>query len=283
MTVGFLGLGVMGTPMAANLARAGADLIVWSRTDRGNTPPGAVRARTAAEVFGKAGTVLLMLATEQAIDEVLAGVDVSGKLVVHMGTTSPEFSAGLNDKIKSRGGRYVEAPVSGSRGPAEAGELIAMVAGEPADRGETARVIAPMCRQTVDCGEVPGGLLMKLAVNTFLISMATGLAEAFHFAEAYGLDPGLLRQVLDAGPMASAVSRVKAAKLVTGDFEVQAAIRDVLKNNELIVEAARRRDVASPLLDVCRSLYAETAALGHGEQDMAAVIHGLRATRRPAP
>ncbi|MBL7259194.1 NAD(P)-dependent oxidoreductase [Paractinoplanes lichenicola] len=276
MTVGFLGLGVMGTPMAANLARAGVDLIVWSRTDRGTTPPGAIRAATAAEVFERAGVVILMLATERAMDEVLDGVDVGGTLVVHMGTTSPEYSAALGERIRGQGGRYAEAPVSGSRGPAEAGELIAMIAGDTAG---VASLIEPMCKQIVNCGEVPSALLMKLAVNTFLISMVTGLAEAFHFAQAYGLDPALLRQVLDAGPMASTVSRVKAAKLVTGDFEVQAAIHDVLKNNELVVAAARRAGVPSPLLDVCLSLYAETAALGHAERDMAAVVHAITASR----
>ncbi|MBB4690705.1 3-hydroxyisobutyrate dehydrogenase [Actinoplanes abujensis] len=276
MTVGFIGLGVMGTPMAANLARAGAGPIVWSRTDRGNTPPGATRVGTAAEVFERADVVILMLATERAMDEVLDGVDVRGTLVVHMGTTGPEYSAALGERIRARGGRYAEAPVSGSRGPAEAGELIAMIAG---DTSGLTPVLEPMCKQVVDCGEVPNALLMKLAVNTFLISMVTGLAEAFHFATAYGLDPALLREVLDAGPMASTVSRVKAAKLVTGDFAVQAAIHDVLKNNELVVAAARRAGVASPLLDVCLSLYAETAAQGHAEKDMAAVVHAIAGSR----
>ncbi|MBM2620045.1 NAD(P)-dependent oxidoreductase [Actinoplanes sp. LDG1-06] len=278
MTVGFLGLGVMGTPMATNLAKGGTDLVVWSRTDRGDTPPGAFRAASPAEVFERADIVFLMLATEAAIDEVLDGVDTSSALVVHMGTTSPEFSARLGARVK---GGYVEAPVSGSRGPAEAGELVAMVAGDPAAKQRLGGLLGLMCRQVVDCGPVPGALLMKLAVNTFLISMVTGLAEAFHFADAYGLDRGLLRQVLDAGPMASAVSRGKAGKLVEADFAVQASIRDVLKNNELIVAAARHRDVASPLLDVCRDLYAATAALGHSEADMAAVIHALHAARRP--
>ncbi|WP_284046076.1 NAD(P)-dependent oxidoreductase [Paractinoplanes maris] len=275
MTVGFLGLGVMGQPMAANLARAGTDLIVWSRTDRGDTPPGATRAASVDEVFARAGTVILMLATEQAIDAVLPA-EVGGKLVVHMGTTSPEHSERLGARIVAAGGRYVEAPVSGSRGPAEAGELIGMVAGEAEDLSLVRDLIAPLCRQVVDCGAVPGALLMKLAVNTFLISMVTGLAEAFHFAEGHGLDTAVLRQVLDAGPMASTVSRGKAAKIVDSDFAVQAAIHDVLKNNELVVAAARRRGLRSPILDVCRDLYAAAAEHGHAGADMAAVVHAYR-------
>jgi 3-hydroxyisobutyrate dehydrogenase len=138
-------------------------------------------------------------------------------------------------------------------------------------------LLAPMCRETVDCGVVPEALLMKLAVNTFLIGMVTGLAEAVHFAGRYGLDTDRLVAVLDAGPMASAVSRVKAAKLVRRDFEVQASIRDVLENNRLIAEAARAAGIASPVLDACHALYAEALALGHGELDMAAVLHALEA------
>ena len=281
MTVGFLGLGVMGQPMAANLARAGTDLIVWSRSPR-PVPPGARQAGSPAEVFDRADVVILMLAGAPAIDAVLGrgtpafAALVAGRLLVPMGTTAPEYSAGLAADVRAAGGRYVEAPVSGSRVPAEAGELVAMLAGEPADLDRARPLLAPMCRATFDCGAVPGALLMKLAVNTFLISMVTGLAEAFHFAAGHGLDTGLLRRVLDAGPMASTVSRGKAAKLTGGDFAVQASIRDVLMNNELIVAAARAGGLAAPLLDTCRDLYAETAALGHGEDDMAAVIAAIR-------
>ncbi|XVU20968.1 NAD(P)-dependent oxidoreductase [Actinoplanes sp. CA-054009] len=279
MTVGFLGLGVMGGPMAANLAKAGTDLIVWSRTASRETPPGAVRADTPAEVFDRAGIVILMLAGAEAIDSVLDPPLLGSRLIVHMGTTAPDYSARLRDRVEEAGGRYVEAPVSGSRGPAEAGELVAMLAGKPDDLDVVRPLIAPMCAQTFDCGPVPGALLMKLAVNTYLISMVTGLAEAFHFAEGHGLDPVTLRRVLDAGPMASTVSRVKAAKLVDGDFAVQASIRDVLMNNELIVGAAR---TAMPLLSACRDLYSEAFAQGHGNEDMAAVVHAITNRTRVA-
>jgi 3-hydroxyisobutyrate dehydrogenase len=281
MTVGFLGLGVMGRPMAANLVRAGVDLVTWTRS--GVPLDGAESAGEVAGVFAKAGTVLMMLANGDVIDEVLGrgtrefGRLVGGHTVVHMGTTSPEYSTGLGEAITAAGGRYVEAPVSGSRGPAEAGQLVAMVAGDEEDRKRVRELVGPMCRDAFDCGPVPNGLLMKLAVNTFLISMVAGLAEAFHFAERVGLDQGLLRDVLDAGQMASFVSRGKANKIVERDFGVQAAIRDVHYNNRLVTDAARARGLASPLLDVCGELFAETEGLGHGGADMAAVIHAITA------
>jgi 3-hydroxyisobutyrate dehydrogenase len=279
MSVGFLGLGVMGRPMATNLVRAGVGLVTWTRS--GVPLDGAENARSVGEVFEKAGTVLMMLANGDVIDEVLGrGTGelerlVGGHTVVHMGTTSPEYSAGLEEAVRRAGGGYVEAPVSGSRVPAENAQLVAMVAG--AESAEVRELIAPMCRQAVDCGPVPNGLLLKLAVNTFLMSMVAGLAESFHFAEGVGLDTALLRDVLDAGPMASFVSRGKADMLVGRDFPVQAAIADVHYNSRLVTDAARQRGLAAPLLDVCRELFAETEELGHGKADMAAVVTAIAA------
>lgn len=282
--VGFVGLGVMGQPMALNLARAGTPLVVWNRTLVRCDPlraAGAEVATNPAEVFDRADMVILMLADETAIDTVLGrgtsdfAPRVAGHTVVHMGTTSPEYSGSLQDDIRAAGGRYVEAPVSGSRVPAEQGQLVAMLAGEDDAVAAVRPLLAPMCRETFSCGPVPDALLMKFSVNLFLITMVTGLTEAFHFADRQGLDQRLLRDVLDAGPMASAVSRVKAPKLVTRDFTVQAAAADVLKNNRLIAEAARKADLASPLLDICHTLYGETVEQGHGGEDMVAVLRAL--------
>jgi 3-hydroxyisobutyrate dehydrogenase len=189
-----------------------------------------------------------------------------------MGTTAPSYSQGLEVDVVAAGGRYVEAPVSGSRTPAEAGELVAMLAGAPAATREVRPLFAPMCRDAVDCGPVPNALRMKLAVNLYLITMVTGLAEAVHFADRHGLDLRQFLDVLDAGPMASSVSRVKAHKLVDHDFAPQAAVADVLMNNRLVAEAARESGLASPVLDACHDLFAETVALGHGEADMVAVV-----------
>ncbi|MEV6303496.1 NAD(P)-dependent oxidoreductase [Actinoplanes sp. NPDC051861] len=272
MTVGFLGLGVMGLPMARNLARAGTDLIVWNRTASRAAPP--LRAAVSpADVFTGADVVILMLANDRVADQVLDGCDVSGRIVVNMGTVAPAYSAALGARIAASGGAYVEAPVSGSRGPAEAGSLVAMVAGDDPHVDAITPLLAPMCASVVRCGPVPSALRMKLAVNTFLISMVAGLAESFDFAARAGLDLSVLRTVLDAGPMASAVSRVKARKLAERDFEVQAAVSDVLYNSELIVAEG----APSPLLRVCRDLLASTAAAGFGGEDMAAVVKAINA------
>ena len=286
MKTGFIGLGVMGTPMALNLARAGTDLIVWNRSPESADTLRTAGAEVAAdvdEVFTTARTVILMLATAAVIDTVLGrGIPgfaerVAGHVVIHMGTTAPEYSKALEADIRAAGGHYVEAPVSGSRRPAEEGQLVVMLAGDADVVEEVRPLLKPMCRETVVCGAVPNALLMKLAVNIFLITTVTGLAEAAHFAARQGLDMGLFKAVVDAGQMASGISRIKSGKLVERDFSVQAAISDALKNNRLVAEAARHAGIASPLLDACHALYAETESLGFGREDMAAVIRALEA------
>ncbi|MDX2649894.1 NAD(P)-dependent oxidoreductase [Streptomyces sp. PA03-1a] len=286
MDVGFIGLGIMGQPMALRLAGSGTRLVVWNRTAARCAPLRAAGAEVAegpGEVFNRARVVVLMLADGAAVDDVLGrgtpdfAARVAGHVVVHMGTTSPVYSRGLEAAVRAAGGRYVEAPVSGSRKPAEAGQLVAMLAGDPAAVEEVRPLLAPMCRESFACGPVPGALLMKLSVNLFLITMVTGLTEAFHFAERQGLDTGQFLSVLDAGPMASAVSRMKAPKLRERDFSAQAAAADVLHNNRLIAEAARASGLASPLLDVCHALFDETVEQGDGRADMVAVLRAIEA------
>ncbi|HVU91664.1 MAG TPA: NAD(P)-dependent oxidoreductase [Jatrophihabitans sp.] len=290
--VGFLGLGVMGRPMARNLVRGGVPLVVWSRTtEHGDeaVAAGAQRADSVAEVFARCRVVLLMLATDAAIDAVLGrGTDafaelVAGHVVVHMGTTAPGYSAALAADITAAGGQYVEAPVSGSRVPAERGELIAMLAGSPDAVAEVRTLLAPTCRELVDCGAVPGALTMKLAVNLYLVTTVAALAEATHFAERQGLDLATFAAVITAGQTASPIAGLKLAKLRERDFAVQAAIADVRKNSGLVADAARQAGIAAPLTALADDLYRETVELGFGGEDMAAVIHALEArSARPA-
>ena len=286
MEIGFIGLGVMGRPMALNLVRAGIKLVVWNRSPEGRealAAAGASVAEDASEVFQRARIVFLMLYDASAIDTVLArgtpnfAKYVSHHIIAQMGTPSPDYSQGLEADIRSHGGAYVEAPVSGSLKPAQSGQLVGMLAGGPGAVAEIRPLLPPMCHQVFVCGAVPKALTMKIAINLFLIPLVTSLAETFHFAERQGLDVHLLQAILDAGPMASDVSRVKAAKLAGGDFGVQAAITDVLKNSRLTTDAARKAGVATPLLDACETLYSEAVARGDGNLDMVGVIGAIAA------
>jgi 3-hydroxyisobutyrate dehydrogenase len=287
---GFIGLGAMGEPMALNLARAGMPLVVWNRT-RSKTDAlaaaGALVAETASDVFERCVTIILMLADAQAIDGVL-GRDtdafisrVKGRTIVSMATVSPVWSRTLEAEIRGAGGRYVEAPVSGSRKPAEAGQLIAMLAGDPGACADIEPLLSPMCRSVIGCGPVPGALAMKCATNIFLIASITGLVEATNFASSFGLDMKTFFAIANASQMASDISRAKVAKLEVGDFQPQAAINNVFESNRLVSEAAEQAGVAVPVTNACFDLYRDALAAGLGASDAIAVLQVL-ATRSAA-
>lgn len=282
--LGFIGLGTMGQPMALNLVRSGVPLLVWNRSPepcQSLAAAGALVAESAADVLARCGTIILMLSNSAASDVVLGRnspafrANVAGRTIISMSTLEPSSSQRLGLEIEAAGGQYVEAPVSGSREPAKAGQLVAMLAGKPEVIEVIRPILAPMIRESFTCGPVPGALRMKLAVNLFLITMVTGLVESAHFAQRAGLDLKQLAAIIEAGPMASDVARGKIGKLVSGDFSRQASISDVLKNSALVFDAAREVASASPLLDACLELYGETESLGLGDEDMIAVLRAL--------
>jgi 3-hydroxyisobutyrate dehydrogenase len=285
MRVGFIGLGRMGEPMAANLAAGGVPLVVWNRTPARVEPLvaiGAEAAASAADVFRQCDVVVLMLTDIDAIDDVLGreggqfGVPVRDRTVVSSGTISPADSRQLAADLADHGASYVEAPVSGSRVPAENAQLVGMLAGRPDRIDLVEPVLALTCSRIFRCGEVPAALTAKLAVNVYLIALVTGLAEAVNFADENGVDRATLRAVLDSGQMASPVSRVKLGKLADDDLSPQASIRDVHYNSRLILEQARTTGTAMPLLTECDALLDTASDLGLAGADMIAVIEALR-------
>jgi 3-hydroxyisobutyrate dehydrogenase len=277
---GFIGLGAMGEAMALRCVGAGLPLMVWNRTAARCAPLQAAGASVAPDLdnlFQRCSTVVLMLADAPAIRTVL-GMDsgllaqrVRGRTVVQMGTIGLDDSVRLADAIAGAGGTYLEAPVSGSRKPAESGQLVAMLAGPPGASAAIAPLLGAMCRQVIECGAVPGALAMKLAVNTALIAMVTGLVEAVHLAQCLGVPLDRLADTLLAGPMANDVFRVKLPKLVAADWGTQAAIRNVHDNCSLIVQASGASGAATPLLAACEALYASAIGRGLGDLDMVAV------------
>jgi 3-hydroxyisobutyrate dehydrogenase len=283
-TIGFIGIGLMGQPMAVNLARSGLPLKVWNRTPEKLDPviaAGAIAVRDVEEIFASCEAIFLMLSTSEAVDTVLGrgtsrfGERVAGKLIINTATMRPEHSVALAAEIRSAGGGYVEAPVSGSRQQAQERRLVAMLAGEPEAVARARTLLAHTCKECFDCGPLPGALKMKLAVNLFMLVMVTGLVEAFHFAERAGIDVATLREILAASPMASNVSQVKAQKLATRDWSPQAALADVFKNTELVGEATVAAGAAAPLLRTCGELYARALELKLGAFDMVAVSAAL--------
>lgn len=281
MRLGFAGLGLMGSPMAANLLRVGVELAVYNRSAAPREALRQLGARAffdAAGLFSACDVVILMLADDAATDQVLGrgSADfarrVAGRLIVNMGTHAPSWSKALEEDILAAGGRFVEAPVSGSRGPAEAGQLVAMVAGEAEALDAVRPLLAPLCREVVVTGRVPSAMACKMAVNLYLIASVAALAEAAALAKMLGLDPALFEQVIGSGPLGSDVARAKLAKMVSGDFAPQAALRDVCKNAALVADAAAAAGMDATLLGSARQRFDAALGDGGGDLDMSAVI-----------
>lgn len=284
--IGFIGLGNMGEPMAINLVNSGCKLMVWNRTVEKSeilAKKGAVIANDLNELFSCCTVILIMLANSSVIDSILCRKSdsfkgfVKNKVIVHMGTTMPEYSALLAEDIINAGGKYIEAPVSGSRLPAEAGKLVVMVAGEKKLCTELSLLLSPIAASVVQCGAIPKAMQTKLAVNTYLIGLVSALTEAFNFAKHSGINMDVFRDVLCSGPMANDVMRVKLTKLLDNNYSKQASISDVLYNNKLITATARLAAVATPLADASELLYNYVEKKGHGDEDMIAILQAFKA------
>jgi len=284
--IGFIGLGDMGLPMAGCLADADLRPLVWARrreVAESLVARGAEVATSVDDVFDRADHVVLMLANAEAMDEVLGrgrpdfATRVAGTIVIHMGTTPPGYSEALAADIIAAGGSYVEAPVSGSTGPAATGDLVAMVAGAPRMIETVTDTLAPMCRAVVPCGAVPNALQMKLAVNTYLGGLVTGLFEAFNYARAADLDLVTLSRVLESGPMACDLMRMKLPKLRERDFAPQGSIRQAVNNMSMITEEGARVGVAMPVSEVMLSLAREAFEAGWSDEDMIALEKAIAA------
>lgn len=282
--LGFIGLGHMGEPVARNLLRSGRRLVVWTRRPervRDLVLDGAEGATDVGEVLDRCQVVLLMLADAPALEEVLGwdgarfAHSLAGRTLVNLGTVSTTSAAAFDRRVREAGGRYVEAPVSGSRAPAQRGELVVMLAGD-GDLDPIERLLAPTSSAVVRCGAVPAATATKLSVNAFLVSLVTALAESVHLAERSGVDLDVLRRVLDSGPMASAVSRMRLAAMLERDYTPQTAIDDVARNCGLVLELADGAGTSAPMAEQSRALYARSSDLGFGGDDMAAVVEALR-------
>ncbi|KAF9870923.1 hypothetical protein CkaCkLH20_11595 [Colletotrichum karsti] len=276
MRVGFLGLGVMGTPMALNLARK-FPLTVWNRSASkypALTQAGAAIGETPAKVVERSDVIFAMLFDGPALTSIFNEdfrTALRGKTLVSTASIPVDISKYVAEQVQKAGGDYIEMPVSGSKIPAEQGRLVGLMAGDPAVAERIRPYVGPLTAAAIYCGPIGFGLKTKYAVNLYLNNMTAALAESFSLAQAQGLNLEAFGQVLDAGPMASPYSKIKVAKILNNDWSPQAAVKDCYNSTKLIVEAAENAGVRAPYADLCRSVYKEASESGLDEEDMIAV------------
>ena len=280
MKISVVGLGVMGVPIAENLLKAGIDLSVFNRSKQKYIPFEG-RSRIAAstqEAIDNSDAALLVVPGEKEISQVLGFKDgiiqaqVAGKIIVNHATISPEYSERLAKAIIDAGGKYVEALISGSRKPAEKGELVVLAAGDEEDIHMLQPVFSAIGKETIYCGAPPSAMRMKLANNLLLIAMLEALVESFHFAKNIGLDVKQFMDLVLAGQMSNNILSVKAPKLLEGDFSQQAPIKHVAKDIQLICQEARRIGVQVPVSEVNESLFVKANENGLSEDDVIGVL-----------
>ena len=275
-TVALLGTGTMGAGMAANIARAGLPLQVWNRS-RDKAEPlaelGATVADTPAEAVRGADVVLTMLfdadsvaATMEQAREGLA----PGAVWLQQSTVGVEGSDRLVALARDLGVVYVDAPVLGTRGPAESGALVVLAAGPEDVRDQVQPILDAIGSRTLWLGAAGEASRLKLAANAWVITVVEGIAEALALTRSLGLDPALFLEAVAGGAMDAPYVGVKGRAMLAGDFEPSFAVSGAAKDADLIVAAARGAGVELAVVEAARDHLARALAAGHGDQDLSA-------------
>jgi 3-hydroxyisobutyrate dehydrogenase len=287
LRIGLVGLGVMGVPMAKNIAHAGLPLTVYNRSQgprRQFEGTEVTVAASVAEVFAQSDAIILMLNDGDATDAVLGRtgdrfeIDVADRIVVNTATMTPAYSKGLGEAIKKPGGVYVEAPVSGSKVPAEAGELLVMAAGDEDVLKKIQPIFDAIGKETVFCGPVPSAMAMKSASNLQLAGIMSGLAESVNFARAFGLDFEIYSKVILNGPLVNDFLRMKLPRAVAEDYAPQAAVKNVAYSLDVMIEAARGVGAETPGAVTMRKTCEKALKAGDADNDIMAITKVLKET-----
>lgn len=281
-----LGTGIMGAGMARNLVRAGFDVTVWNRTaDRARplADDGATVAEDPAAAVDGADVVLTMLFDADAVSEVMTAAAPGLRpdtLWVQSSTVGLAATDRLAELAERHGVAFLDAPVLGTRQPAEQGTLTVLAAGPQGLRERATPVLDAIGARTLWVGERPGdGHRLKLTANAWVLSITTATAQSIALAEQLGLDPQQFLDVIAGSPTDSSYAQVKGKNMITGALGPAFGLGGALKDAGLILAAIRDAGVDERLMLAVHAQFAAAAEAGHAGEDMAAVIHTTRPTR----
>ncbi len=280
--IGFIGLGIMGSRMAANVRSAGFPLTVWTHTPgkaaRWAAEHDAVAVETPAEVARASEIVVSMVVDGEQVASVLLGEEGAvagahdGLLCVDMSTIAPADTRRIGAALAERGVRMLDAPVTGSAPRAEAGTLTIMAGGEAEDFARARPLLEAMGQVIVHVGALGQGEMLKLINNSVGAANAAALAEGLLLARASGLDLDAFAQVLANGSGASAQLDLKAGAMRAHDYTPLFKTAHMLKDVRLCLDEAQAAGLPFPAAAHARDLLAATVGRGHGEEDYAALI-----------
>ena len=293
--IAFLGLGIMGRPMAANLVKAGFKVTVWNRTRERAEEFAAEHADAGVRVasrpvaaVGAAQAAITMVPDAPEVEQVLFGPDGAAEglsmvdLAIDMSTIRPSASREIGERLRQeRGAGFLDAPVTGSRPKAEDGTLTIMVGGDAADFERARPVLDAMGELVVHAGPQGHGSMIKLINNTLAAVNAEALAEALRLAERAELDTDKLRQVVGAGSGNSTMLELKARPMLERDLDPLFKLEHMLKDVRHFLSEARELGVQTPVAERAEAIYADADAMGLGGSDFAAVIEALAPKEPP--
>src|SRR3954469_25548739 len=275
-----LGTGTIGAPIARNLARAGFDVTVWNRTREKAEPlaeDGATVCDTAAEATDGAEIVLTVLAdvdvTVETVEESGFGEDAVWVQVATVGLDGAERLAEL---AQEKGVAFVDAPVLGTRQPAEEGKLVVLAAGpdDALDRCEP--VFEAIGQQTRRLGAVPNGSKLKMVTNLWLLAVTEGAAEAIALAEGLGLDPREFLATMEGSQIDTPYLHQRGEAMLERKLEPSFKLELAAKDSALVLEAADRAGVDTRVARAVQAAFERGVELGHGDEDMAAVYFAAK-------
>jgi 3-hydroxyisobutyrate dehydrogenase len=278
MRVAVLGTGIMGSAMARNLIAAGLATTVWDRSLSATAPlaqAGARAASSAADAAADARVVIMMLPTADVVTSVLfdggvAQALVPGAVCAQMGTIGVSATLEINGRIGQLRPdvMFVDAPVSGSKGPAEAGQLLILASGPEKAEPVVRPAFAAIGRKTVWLGQAGQGTRLKLAVNAYMSVLIEGVAEAMELAARFGIDPDKLDEAIEGGPLDAPIADAKLHKMEAGDFSPEFPLEWALKDVDLAL--AEASGATLPLLAALSRQWRAAVDAGHGRDDVSA-------------
>ena len=286
-TVGFIGLGAMGAPMAWNLDEAGFDLVVYNRSTDREQPfaeAGVAVADSPQHLTERADVVCCIVSDGDAVADVLErdlgvldGIDADTTFV-QMSTIGYAETMAAADLVTEAGGRFVDAPVSGTVGPAEDGTLVGLAGGESDVVEDVRPILEAMCDPVVHCGDAGQGTNMKLFINLLLGDAMAAYAEALVFGQANGLDPADMRRVVENGALDCPLFSIKGENIADGDFEPRFPVDYQFKDLSLALDRAGEIAVPMSVTAASREAFNAARGSGYGREDMASVIKPLEET-----
>jgi len=289
--VAVLGTGIMGSAMARRLVGAGLRTMVWDRSPRVTAPlaaAGALVAASAAEAVAGARVVITMLPTAPVVEQVIFAGGVveafaDGTVWAQMGTIGVEATLGIGGRLARvrPDVLFVDAPVSGSKGPAETGQLLILASGPPAARAIAGPAFAAIGRKDVWLGAAGQGSRMKLVVNAYMSTLIEGVAEALELAGRLGIDAAALAEAIEGGPLDAPIAEAKLHKMQAGDFAPEFPLEWALKDVDLAIAAAGEDKL--PLLEALSRQWRAAVQAGHGRDDVSAARLALGNQPRHSP